>query len=92
MLKQKKYICDCLALLQVDAQLYFTNPLELLSIFTELEVQNLSLIQNSQETEETLEEMKHRRKATEEKMYAKAPLSNLCTYTALCVYRHKTTL
>nr|XP_033781713.1 cilia- and flagella-associated protein 100 isoform X4 [Geotrypetes seraphini] len=39
--------------------LYFTDPQQLMKIFTELEEQNLSLIQNSQDTEEALEELKH---------------------------------
>ncbi|XP_028907165.1 cilia- and flagella-associated protein 100 isoform X1 [Ornithorhynchus anatinus] len=38
-------------------ELYFTDPQQLLNIFKELEEQNLSLIQNSQETEETLDEI-----------------------------------
>lgn len=50
------------------AQLYFTNPGELVSIFMELEEQNLSLIQNSQETEITLEEMKQNKHMVEQKM------------------------
>lgn len=50
------------------AQLYFTDPAELVSIFTELEEQNLSLIQNSQETEITLEEMKQNKQMVEQKM------------------------
>ena len=50
------------------AQLYFSDPLQLLEVFTELEEQNLSLIQNGQETEETLEEMRHSRQYTEQKM------------------------
>lgn len=41
-----------------DFELYFTDPQQLLDIFLELEEQNLSLIQNSQDTEEALEEMK----------------------------------
>uniref|UniRef100_A0A674J172 Cilia and flagella associated protein 100 n=1 Tax=Terrapene triunguis TaxID=2587831 RepID=A0A674J172_9SAUR len=42
-----------------DPELYFTDPQQLLQIFTELEEQNLSLIQNSQETEETLDELQN---------------------------------
>ncbi|KAM8799645.1 cilia- and flagella-associated protein 100 [Eudromia elegans] len=42
-----------------ELELYFTDPQQLLSIFTELEEQNLSLIQNSQEVEETLDELRH---------------------------------
>ncbi|KAJ8046504.1 hypothetical protein HOLleu_05190 [Holothuria leucospilota] len=48
--------------------LYFTEPQQLLDIFQELEEQNLSLIQNSQETEEALEEIKQTISLTEEKM------------------------
>ena len=52
-------------------ELYFTDPHQLIAIFTELEEQNLSLIQNSQETEKTLEEIgKQQRKATEQRMWA----------------------
>jgi hypothetical protein len=40
-----------------DFELYFTDPQQLLAIFTELEEQNLSLIQNSQDHEEQLEEI-----------------------------------
>ena len=38
--------------------MYFTHPNQLLDIFTALEEQNLFLIQNSQETEQALEELK----------------------------------
>ncbi|XP_039627044.1 cilia- and flagella-associated protein 100 [Polypterus senegalus] len=41
-----------------EVELYFQDPQELLDILAELEEQNLSHIQNSQETEETLEEFK----------------------------------
>ena len=51
-----------------EIELYFTGPQQLIAIFTELEEQNLSLIQNSQETEETLEDIKQQRKATEQRM------------------------
>ncbi|CAH2312058.1 Hypothetical predicted protein [Pelobates cultripes] len=51
-----------------EPELYFTDPQQLLKIFSELEEQNLSLIQNSQETEEALEEMKHTISSTKEKM------------------------
>ena len=43
--------------------------MQLLELFTELEEQNLSLIQNSQETEESLDEIKHTRQSTEKRMY-----------------------
>ncbi|GFO44040.1 coiled-coil domain-containing protein 37-like isoform x1, partial [Plakobranchus ocellatus] len=51
-----------------ELDLYFTDYQQLLDIFSELEEQNLSLIQNSQETEEALEEMKHTIKQTKIKM------------------------
>lgn len=51
-----------------ELDLYFTDYQQLLDIFSELEEQNLSLIQNSQETEEALEEMKHTIKQTKVKM------------------------
>ncbi|XP_030063547.1 cilia- and flagella-associated protein 100 isoform X2 [Microcaecilia unicolor] len=51
-----------------DSALYFTDPKQLLKIFTELEEQNLSLIQNSQDIEESLEEIKHNFVFTKEKM------------------------
>ena len=41
-----------------DTELFFVNPKQLITLFTELEEQNLSLIQNGQETEEILEEMR----------------------------------
>ncbi|XP_045079221.1 cilia- and flagella-associated protein 100 isoform X2 [Coregonus clupeaformis] len=50
-------------------ELYFTDPRQLLELLTELEEQNLSLIQNSRETEEALEVfskvMDHTRKKME---------------------------
>lgn len=51
-----------------DMELYFTDPHQLLDIFLELEEQNLSLIQNSQDTEEALEEMKQTINKTKVKM------------------------
>ncbi|ORZ38127.1 hypothetical protein BCR44DRAFT_66373 [Catenaria anguillulae PL171] len=50
--------------------LYFTTPQQLLDIFSELEENNLSLIQNCQETEETLEELKVKILETEQRMDA----------------------
>jgi uncharacterized coiled-coil protein SlyX len=38
--------------------IYFKTPQQLLDIFAELEENNLALIQNCQETEETLEELR----------------------------------
>ncbi|XP_033647144.1 cilia- and flagella-associated protein 100-like isoform X2 [Asterias rubens] len=51
-----------------EPELFFTDPQQLLDIFAELEEQNLSLIQNSQETEETLEEIRQNINVTEGKM------------------------
>ncbi|KAE8612195.1 hypothetical protein XENTR_v10012758 [Xenopus tropicalis] len=51
-----------------EAELYFNDPQQLLDIFSELEEQNLSLIQNSQETEESLEEIKQNIAITQDKM------------------------
>ncbi|XP_072454465.1 cilia- and flagella-associated protein 100 isoform X2 [Notamacropus eugenii] len=51
-----------------ELELYFTEPRQLLDIFTELEEQNLSLIQNSQETEETLEEIRNSMRNARNKM------------------------
>ena len=48
--------------------MFFDDPQQLLDIFAELEEQNLSLIQNSQETEEALEEMRQMTTGTEKKM------------------------
>ncbi|MBN3296545.1 CP100 protein, partial [Amia calva] len=52
----------------IQAELFFTEPQQLLDILTELEEQNLSLIQNSRETEEALEEFKHTMSNTHQKM------------------------
>ncbi|XP_071486505.1 cilia- and flagella-associated protein 100-like [Diadema antillarum] len=51
-----------------EPELYFSDPQQLLDIFADLEEQNLSLIQNSQETEESLEEIKQTINATETRM------------------------
>nr|XP_013050840.2 cilia- and flagella-associated protein 100 isoform X2 [Anser cygnoides] len=42
-----------------EPELYFTDPQQLLSIFTEMEEENLSFIQNSQEIEECLDELQN---------------------------------
>ncbi|XP_049682902.1 cilia- and flagella-associated protein 100 [Accipiter gentilis] len=42
-----------------EPELYFTDPQQLLSIFTEMEEENLSFIQNSQEIEESLDKAQH---------------------------------
>ncbi|KAJ1501072.1 Cilia- and flagella-associated protein 100 [Coelomomyces lativittatus] len=48
--------------------LYFTDPQQLLDLFAELEESNLDLIQNCQETEETLEELRVTIQETEIRM------------------------
>ncbi len=47
---------------------YFTSPQQLLDIFSALEERNLFLIQNSQETEEALEELRQKLEETKGKM------------------------
>ena len=47
---------------------YFTSPQQLLDIFSALEERNLFLIQNSQETEEALEELRQKLEETKSKM------------------------
>ena len=49
--------------------LFFSSPQQLLDLFAELEENNLSLIQNCQETEETLEELKAKIQDTTVRMY-----------------------
>ncbi|XP_055273495.1 cilia- and flagella-associated protein 100-like isoform X4 [Moschus berezovskii] len=48
-----------------ELELYFTDPQQLLDIFTKLEEQNLSLVQNTQEMEEALEELNFTLKNTQ---------------------------
>uniref|UniRef100_H2ZEG4 DUF4200 domain-containing protein n=1 Tax=Ciona savignyi TaxID=51511 RepID=H2ZEG4_CIOSA len=51
-----------------EPELHFTDPSQLLNMFQELEEHNLSLITNSQETEEAMEELKHTIELTKDKM------------------------
>ncbi|KAF1789218.1 protein of unknown function DUF4200 [Phytophthora cactorum] len=51
-----------------EIPMYFQNPQQLLDIFTALEESNLFLIQNSQETEQTLEELKQNYRETKKTM------------------------
>ncbi|XP_075407024.1 cilia- and flagella-associated protein 100 [Tenrec ecaudatus] len=51
-----------------NLELYFTEPQQLLDLFTKLEEENLSLIQNTQEMEETLEELSFNLKKTQIRM------------------------
>merc|ERR1719258_9195 len=57
---EKKYMeeMDCDS--GEEIPLYFQHPKQLLDIFTQLEEQNLFLIQNSQETEQQLEEIEQK--------------------------------
>ncbi|XP_062977458.1 cilia- and flagella-associated protein 100 [Elgaria multicarinata webbii] len=64
-----------------EPELYFTSPYQLLNFFTELEEQNLSLIQNSQETEETLDELRHTLSNTRNKMDREIEQLKLLTVT-----------
>eukprot|EP00750_Incisomonas_marina_P016672 INCI19271.1.p1 GENE.INCI19271.1~~INCI19271.1.p1 ORF type:complete len:544 (-),score=173.49 INCI19271.1:843-2474(-) len=57
-----------------DAPLYFTDPHQLLDIFAALEEENLFLIQNSQETEQALEELNQNFNTTRTKMEHKTAL------------------
>ena len=52
--------------------MYFKEPQQLLDIFTQLEESNLFLIQNSQETEAALEELKTKFTETQTRMDAEA--------------------
>ncbi|XP_072732529.1 cilia- and flagella-associated protein 100 [Ciconia boyciana] len=54
-----------------EPELYFTDPQQLLSIFTEMEEENLAFIQNSQETEESLDKVQHTFITTYESMEKK---------------------
>lgn len=53
-----------------ETPMYFERPSQLLDMFAQLEEQNLFLIQNGQETEEALEELKNKHRATRERMEA----------------------
>jgi len=51
-----------------EPTLYFKDPAQLLTLFHELEDQNLSLIQNGQDMEENIEEIKNQAKITRERL------------------------
>ncbi|CAK4447593.1 unnamed protein product [Aphanomyces euteiches] len=57
-----------------ELPMYFQNPQQLLDIFTALEESNLFLIQNSQETEQSLEELKQNYRETKKKMNKKTQM------------------
>jgi hypothetical protein len=59
-----------------EPPMYFTRPQQLLDIFAALEERNLFLIQNSQETEEQLEELKQKLETTQAKMDEETELLN----------------
>lgn len=48
--------------------MFFKEPQDLLNLMTELEEQNLSLIQNTRETEEALEEFRQNAEMTRKNM------------------------
>jgi len=54
-----------------ELPMYFIDPAQLLSIFSQLEESNLFLIQNSQETESALEELKQEHSDTKDRMDSK---------------------
>mmetsp|Transcript_9230 Transcript_9230/g.19522 ORF Transcript_9230/g.19522 Transcript_9230/m.19522 type:complete len:542 (-) Transcript_9230:246-1871(-) len=54
-----------------ELDMYFTEPRQLLDIFTQLEEQNLFLIQNSQETEQALEVLRQDFSETQKNMDGK---------------------
>ncbi|XP_034629023.1 coiled-coil domain-containing protein 38 [Trachemys scripta elegans] len=49
-------------------EIYFTDPKQLLQIFTELEEQNLALIQNNQDLDETMDELEQMAKIIKAKL------------------------
>merc|ERR1712196_157978 len=57
---EKKYMDEMDCDSGDEIPLYFQHPKQLLDIFTQLEEQNLFLIQNSQETEQQLEEIEQK--------------------------------
>ncbi|XP_075789790.1 coiled-coil domain-containing protein 38 [Pelodiscus sinensis] len=64
---------DALKDLDMDMvpEIYFTDPKQLLHMFTELEEQNLVLIQNNQDLDETLDEIEHMAKIIRAKLHEK---------------------
>ena len=52
----------------METPMYFKHPEQLLEIFKQLEENNMFLIQNSQETERILEDLRVKRRETEAKM------------------------
>ncbi|XP_040135740.2 coiled-coil domain-containing protein 38 [Ictidomys tridecemlineatus] len=54
--------------LDLEPELYFKEPEELLQVLTELEEQNLTLVQYSQDVDENLEDVKKREKVIHDKV------------------------
>ncbi|XP_027788274.2 coiled-coil domain-containing protein 38 [Marmota flaviventris] len=54
--------------LDLEPELYFKEPEELLQVLTELEEQNLSLVQYSQDVDENLEDVRKREKVIHDKV------------------------
>ncbi|KAM6216444.1 coiled-coil domain-containing protein 38 [Rhynchocyon petersi] len=54
----------------LEPELYFKEPEELLQVLTELEEQNLTLVQHSQDVDESLEDVNKREKLVQDKMNA----------------------
>ncbi|GIL86387.1 hypothetical protein Vretimale_11669 [Volvox reticuliferus] len=55
-----------------DEEMYFQEPAQLLSVYKQLEESNLFYIQNAQETEEALEELRQKLRDTKARMDAEA--------------------
>ncbi|XP_074082719.1 coiled-coil domain-containing protein 38 isoform X1 [Macrotis lagotis] len=58
----------CYAASRKEPELYFKEPEELLQVLTELEEQNLTLVQYSQEVDETLDDVSKREKIIQDKV------------------------
>ena len=82
--KDEDYLSD------TDPPMYFREPEQLLDIFTTLEEQNLFLIQNSQETEQALEELKQTFRRTKQEMDGKtSALSKNIKVLETQIYKEK---
>lgn len=60
-------------------EIYFKEPEELLQVLTELEEQNLTLVQYSQDVDENLEDVNKREKFIQDKMWVISPVQQLLT-------------
>ena len=69
-----------------ELPMYFTRPQQLLDIFTQLEESNLFLIQNCQETEQQLEELKQQYRETERSMSKQTESLEVCAVVFACVH------